>query len=82
MERNAQGKGLWLHAIDLNGALNGLYEFMASRCSVHNNQQWTVTGYFGAIISHVTFAGWEPSTSHCIILAVGKEIARAHGMKS
>ena len=42
-EREAQGKGPWLHAFDDHDeVLNALLEFMASRCSVHNNQQSTV----------------------------------------
>ena len=65
---------------DPDKALNTLLEFTASRCFVHNNQQSTVRGYLAAInFFHKIFAGSEPPTSHCMIMAVGKEIDKAHG---
>ena len=57
-ERKAQGKGPWLQAPGDPDALNDLLEFVASRCSVHNNQQSTVRGYLAAIdFFHKMFAG-------------------------
>ena len=81
-ERKAQGKGPWLHTLnDPNEALTEVLEFMTSRCFVHNNQQSTVRGYLAAInFFHKMFAGWELPMSHCMIVAVGKGIDRAHGM--
>ena len=56
-------------------------EFIACRCYVHNNQQSTVRGYLAAIhFFHKMYAGWELTISHCMIVAVGKGIDRAHGM--
>ena len=82
-ERAAQGKGPWLKhkPDDPNQALTELMEFMACRCYVHNNQQSTVRGYLATIkLLHKMYAGWELPTSHCMIVAVGKGIDRAHGM--
>ena len=79
----AQGKGPWLqHNLDNpNQVLYELMEFMACRCYVHNNQQSTVRGYLAAIkLFHKMYAGWELPTSHCMIVAVGKGVERAHGM--
>ena len=83
-ERKTQGKGPWLHTVDdPNEALTELLEFMTSRCFVHNNQQSIVRGYLAAInFFHKMFAGWELPLSHCMIVAVGKGIDRAHGMSS
>ena len=54
---------------------------MASRFFVHNNRQSTVGGYLAAMnFFHKMFAGWALPTSHCMIVAVGKGIDRAHGM--
>ena len=61
-------------------AVTALTRFMASRCFVHKNQSGTVRGYLAAIKHfHKMFAGWELPTSHCMIVAVGKGIDRAHG---
>ena len=63
-----------------NDVLFELMEFMACRCYARNNQQSTVRGYLTAIKSfHKMYAGWELPTSHCMIVAVGKGIDRAHG---
>ena len=52
---------------------------MVSRWFVHNNPQSTVRGYLAAINSfHRMLAGWELPTSHCMIVAVGRGIDRAH----
>ena len=82
-ERIAQGKGPWLHVLDdPDEALSDL-EFISSHCFVHNNQQSTVRGNLAAInFSHKMFPGRELPTSHCMILAVGKGIDRAHGMSN
>ena len=79
-ERKAQGKWPWLHALDdPDKALTEQLEFMSSRRFVHNNQQSIVRGYLAAIIfSHKMFAGWQLPMSHCMIVAVGKGIDRAH----
>jgi len=81
-ERQAQGKGPWLQTVDdPDATLTELLEFMTSRCFVHNNQQSTVRGYLAAInFFHKMFAGRELPLSHCMIVAVGKGIDRAHGM--
>ena len=81
-ERSAQGKGPWLHTLaNQDQVLAEVLEFMACRCFVHNNQQSTVRGYLAAIkYFHKMYAGWELPTSHCMIVAVGKGIDRAHGM--
>ena len=81
-ERSLQGKGPWLHELgDTDQVLEEVLEFMASRCFVHNNQQSTVRGYLAAIkYYHKMCTGWELPTSHCMIVAVGKGIDRAHGM--
>ena len=47
---------------------------------MQNNQQSTATGYLAAIkFFHRIYAGWELPTSHCMIVAVGKENDHAHG---
>lgn len=39
-----------------------------------------IRGYLTAIkYFHKMFAGWELPTSHCMVVAVGKGIDRAHG---
>ena len=80
-ERRLQGKGPWLHELgDTNQVLEEVLEIMASRCFVHNNQQSTVRAYLAAIkYCHKMCTGWELPTSHCMIVAVGKGIDRAHG---
>ena len=56
---------------------------MTSRCFVHNNQQSTVRGYIAAInFFHEMLAGWELPLSHCMIIAMGTGIDRAHGMST
>ena len=79
-ERKAQGKASWWHVSDdPDKAQTELLEFMASRCFVHNNQQSTVRGYLAAtIFFHMMFTGWALPMSHCMIVAVGKGIDRAH----
>ena len=83
-ERKAQGKGPWLHTVNgPNEALTELLEFMKSRYFVHNNQQPTVRGCLAAIsVFHKMFAGWELPASHCMLVAVGKGVDRAHGMST
>ena len=83
-ERKAQGKGPWLHTVDdRNEALTEVLEFTTSRCFVHNDQHSTVRGYLAAINSFPKmFAEWELPLSHCMIVAVGKAIDRAHGMST
>ena len=73
--------GPWLlEANGVDSAVTALTEFMASRCFVHKNRSWTVRGYLAGIKHfHKMFAGWELPTSHCMIVAVGKGIDRAHG---
>ena len=81
-ERQAQGNEPWLHTLaDPKEVLSDLLGFMASRCFVHNNRQYTVRGYLAAInFFDKTFEGWELPMSHRKIAAVGKEIDRAHSM--
>ena len=80
-ERNTQGKGPWLHMLSNNDLfLAEVLEFMACRCFVHNNQQSTVRGYLAVINFHKMHAGWELPTSHCMVVAVAKEIDKAHEM--
>ena len=71
-----------LHALDdPDGVLNDLLEFKTFRCFVHNNHQSTVRGCLAAIIFfYKMFAGCELPTSHCMDLAVGRGIDRAHVM--
>ena len=46
--------------------------FMALQCAI--------PGYLAAInYFHKIFGGWELLASHCMVLAVGKGIDRAHG---
>ena len=53
---------------------------MASRSLVHQNLSGTARGYLAAMKQfHKMFAGWEFPTSHCVTVAVGKGIDRAHG---
>ena len=80
-EREAQGNGPWLYALDdPNKVLIVPLEFIAFRCFLHHIQQSTVRAYLAAInFSHKMFAVWEPPTSHCMIVAVGKWFDRAHG---
>lgn len=80
-ERARRNLGPWLSEEDgIDSAVTELTRFMASRCFVHKNQSGTVRGYLAAIKHfHKMFAGWELPTSHCMIVAVGKGIDRAHG---
>ena len=79
-ETRAQGKGPQLHALaDPDQVLSEVLELMACRCFVYSNQQSIVRGYLAAMkYFHKMYAGWESSTSHCMIVAVGKGIDRAH----
>ena len=83
-ERKARGKEPWLNALaDPIDVLNDQLECMASRCFVHNDQQFTVRGYLDAInFVHKMSARYELPTSHCIILAMGKGIDRVRGMSN
>ena len=57
---------------DPNKVPNALLEFMAFCC--------TVRAYLAAInFSLKMLADWEPQTSHCMIVAVGKWFDRVHG---
>ena len=81
IERTRSNLGPWLLETDgVDSAVNALTRFMASRCFVHKNQSGKPRGYLPAIRHfHKKFAGWELPTSHCMIVAVGKGIDRAHG---
>ena len=80
-KRKVQGKGPWLKSVDdPNKALTGPLEFMTSRCFVQNIHQSAVRYLAAIIVFHKMFAGWELPLSHCMIVAVGKGIDRAHGM--
>lgn len=81
-ERKAQGKEPWLQhdADNPNQLIKEITEFMACLCYVLNNQQSIIRGYLAAIkFSHKMYTGWDLPTSHCMIVAVGKGIKRAHG---
>ena len=80
-ERACSNLGPWLLEEDgVDSAVTELTKFMASRCFVHKNQSGTVRGYLAAIKHfHKMYKGWELPTSHCMIVAVGKGIDRAHG---
>ena len=79
--RAIEGKSPWLAEKDgVNAAVKALTNFMALRCFASKNQSQTIRGYLAAIkYCHKMFAGWELPTSHCMVLAVGKGIDRAHG---
>ena len=64
----------------VDAAAKALTNFMALRCFASKNQSQTIRGYLAAIkYSHNMFAGWKLPTFHCMVLAVRKEIDRAHG---
>lgn len=51
-------------------------------CFVYKNQSQAVKRYLAAIkYFHEMFAGWDLPTSHCMIVAVGKGIDKAHGSR-
>ena len=79
--RNLSGLGPYLLQSDgVESAVKALTEFMTARCFVYRNQSQTVRGYLAAIkYFHKMFAGWELPTTHCMVVAVGKGIDRAHG---
>ena len=61
--------------------LSAMLGFMASRCFVQNDRQFTVREYLAAInFFHKMLAGRELPISHCMIAPVRKGIDRAHGM--
>ena len=79
--RAARGKGLWwLEKDGVEEVVRKLTTFMSYRCLVRKNQSQTVRGYLWAItFSHKMFAGWEPPTIHCTVLAVEKGFDRVQG---
>ena len=53
---------------------------MSYRYFVCKSWNQTVRGYLSAIkFFHKIYAGWELSTTHCMVLAVGKAIDRVQG---
>ena len=75
-----KGMGPWLHLLDAAVVINTLLEFMACRLFAFDNQLSTVRGYLAAIkFFHKLHLGWEVPTSHCLIVAAGKGIARIRG---
>ena len=80
-ERARSSLGPWLLEVDgVDSAVTALTRFMASMRFVHKNQSGTVRGYSAAIKHfYKMYAGWELPTAHCMIVAVGKGIDRAHG---
>ena len=79
--RTIEGKSPWLAEGDgVDAAVKELTKFMALRCFAFKNQSQTIRGYLSAIkYFHRMFGGWELPTSHCMVVAVGKGIDRAHG---
>ena len=73
-ERKAQGRGPWLHTVDVpNEALTELLEFMTTRCFVRNHQHSAVRGYLATInFFYKMSAGSKLPLSHCMTTAVGK----------
>ena len=71
--RLAEGDGV-------DAAVKEMTKFMALRCFAFKNQSQTIRGYLSAMkYLHRMFGGWELATSHCMVVAVGKGIDRAHG---
>ena len=79
--RAIEGKSPWLAEGDgVDAAVKELTKFMALRCFAFKNQSQTIRGYLSAIkYFHRMFGGWERPTSHCMVVAEGKGIDRAHG---
>ena len=75
-----KGNGPWLRSTDESEILRLLLEFMPCRLFSFNNQQSTVRGYLAAIkFFHRLYFGWEPPTSHCMIVAAGRGVDRIWG---
>ena len=79
--RAIEGKSPWLAEGDgVDAAMKELTKLMALRCFVFKKQSQTIRGDLSAIrYFHRMFGGWELPTSHCMVVAVGKGIDRAHG---
>ena len=77
----AQGKRPWLLETEgTDAAVVALTEFMALRRFIFKNQSTTIRGYLSTIKQyHKMFGGWELSTDHHMVVAVGKGVGRVHG---
>ena len=79
--RAIEGKSPWVAEKDgVDAAVKSLTSSMALRCFAFKNQSQTIQGYLVAIeLFNKMFAEWKLPPSHCMVLAVGKGIDRAHG---